>query len=401
MLGPTYGLNFFKPRPMGHSTLQNDPGPDSRQIHISQQPIPNTLPDHGLPIGKAADFVLSAPAGAVVVLGGIDGESLRALVDEVEPEQCGRRALFARIVPAPTTEVVVEQVINLLAETARRLWPIWFTDVSFGGCRSDTLGRLAAGAIARSAAEKIAGLSPSWAEAAAKLALDNRAPRVIGTLPAIELAQLALAISRYGLVFVADAHTAARTGSNPAAVVHALEWIAQHSQGALVALFPELPRNEPPFDRILYGARQVIPVVNGIELDAPGAVDHEAWIAPWRGLPHPLSEIEQRLAKALEADTELAPLFDFNQFVATVRGSKPKVDIVWMEGRLVVELDGYGSHGNRAAFMYDRHRDYELALSGYTVLRLANDEIAQDYGKAIEKIRDLVRLRRIQITQGD
>jgi very-short-patch-repair endonuclease len=63
---------------------------------------------------------------------------------------------------------------------------------------------------------------------------------------------------------------------------------------------------------------------------------------------------------------------------------------MWTEGRLVVELDGYGSHGNRAAFMYDRHRDYELTLSGYTVLRLSNDEIAQDIEKAIEKIRDLV-----------
>jgi very-short-patch-repair endonuclease len=87
-------------------------------------------------------------------------------------------------------------------------------------------------------------------------------------------------------------------------------------------------------------------------------------------------------------------LFGFNQFVDTVRGSRPKVDLVWMEGRLVVELDGYGCHGNRAAFMYDRHRDYELTLSGYTVLRLANDEIAQDIEKAIEKIRDLVNLFR-------
>lgn len=50
------------------------------------------------------------------MLSGIDGESLRALVDEVEPEPCGRRALFAPIVPAPTTEAIVEQVINLLAK---------------------------------------------------------------------------------------------------------------------------------------------------------------------------------------------------------------------------------------------------------------------------------------------
>jgi very-short-patch-repair endonuclease len=44
--------------------------------------------------------------------------------------------------------------------------------------------------------------------------------------------------------------------------------------------------------------------------------------------------------------------------------------------------------------MQDRHRDYELTLSGYTVLRLTNDEIAQDLEKAIEKIRDLVTLCR-------
>jgi hypothetical protein len=42
---------------------------------------------------------------------------------------------------------------------------------------------------------------------------------------------------RAGLVIVADANEATRTGSNAAAIVHALEWIAQHSQGAVVALF--------------------------------------------------------------------------------------------------------------------------------------------------------------------
>jgi very-short-patch-repair endonuclease len=162
----------------------------------------------------------------------------------------------------------------------------------------------------------------------------------------------------------------------------------------VVALFPQLPPNEPPFDRLLYGARCVMAEDGAecgtLEADATRSVDARTWIAPWRGLPHPLSDIEQRLAKALGTDAELAPLFSFNQSVQTVRGSRPRVDLMWTEGRLVVELDGYGSHGNRAAFMYDRHRDYELTLSGYTVLRLSNDEIAQDIEKAIEKIRDLV-----------
>jgi hypothetical protein len=96
------------------------------------------------------------------------------------------------------------------------------------------------------------------------------------------------------------------------------------------------------------------------------------------------------------ADAELGPLFGFNQFVDTLRGprlateGRPRVDA----RHVVVELDGYASHGNRIAFMHDRHRDYELALSGYRVLRLANDEVVQDLEKAIAKIRDLVCLCR-------
>src|SRR6266849_9020616 len=79
---------------------------------------------HQLRRASAADFVLSAPKGSVVALGGLDSESLRGLLDEVEPTQHGRIALFARIEPEPTTEAIIEQVINRLAETVRRLWPI-------------------------------------------------------------------------------------------------------------------------------------------------------------------------------------------------------------------------------------------------------------------------------------
>jgi very-short-patch-repair endonuclease len=164
-----------------------------------------------------------------------------------------------------------------------------------------------------------------------------------------------------------------------------------------------LPAIDSPFDRILYGARRVIadadPGGLGSEPQAREGVGSETWFTPWRGAPHPLSDIEQRLAAMLGDDPELAALFCFNQFVDTVRGSRPKVDLVWADGRLVIELDGYPDHATRRAFIGDRHRDYELALSGYTVLRLANDEVVQDFGRAIEKIRDLVHLRRSQMNQ--
>jgi hypothetical protein len=268
-----------------------------------------------LPSEAVAGFVLGAPRHTVNALGGIDAIGLRAALDAVEPEPAGRRALLARIASAPTAEAIVEQAIAVFAETARLIWPTWFTNVSFPA-RDDALGRLAAVVTARGAAREIAGVSPSWVEAAARMALAGRPPRVGGTLPAVETAQLALAINRFGLVFVADIEAACRDG-NPAALVHALEWIAQHIDGAVVALFPELPPNAPPFDRILYGARTVA-APNTIE---PAVVDSGPWIAPWRGLPHPSSEIERRLAKALGADAELALLFAFNQCVATVRGT--------------------------------------------------------------------------------
>jgi very-short-patch-repair endonuclease len=283
-----------------------------------------------------------------------------------------------------------------------RLWPVWFTDASFAMCRDDALGRQAAGVIAREAAARACGVSSSWAEAATRLVLAGLPPRVAGILPAIELPQLSLAISRDGLVLIADV-SAAAGAPGAAALAHALEWIAQHSRAAVIALFEGLPPHESPFDRILYGARRVIVAADlgsvVFEPEARESVGPESWLAPWRGAPHPLSEIEKRLAAMLSDDAELATLFRFNWFVDTVRGSRPMVDLVWIDGRLVVELDGYPDHTTRRAFMGDRHRDYELALSGYTVLRLANDEIAQDFGRAIEKIRDLVRMRRSHMSK--
>jgi very-short-patch-repair endonuclease len=373
--------------------LQNDAPTD----HPAAEPHADSAMQSRATISgpETVHFLFHAPQGSVVALGGLDGATLRGLVENTEHLPDGRRVLFARLRAARSIEACVEQMAVALAETATRLWPVWFTDVSFAICRNDALGRHAAGVIAREAATRVSGINCAWAEAAAHLALAGHLPRVAGTLPAIELTQLSAAVSRRGLVFVVDVSTATDA---PDALAHALEWVAQHSCAPVVALFAELPPLDSPFDRILYGARCVVtdpestgPAAGG---ESPGL---STWLTPWRGAPHPLSEIEQRLAAMLAGDAELSELFRFNWFVDTVRGSRPKVDLVWIDGRLVVELDGYGDHGTRRAFIGDRHRDYELMLSGYIVLRLANDEVLQDFGRAVEKIRDVVRLRRAQM----
>lgn len=347
--------------------------------------------------GSVPDIVLDAAPGAVLVLAGLDGTALRQMFDQVEAGLESPRVLFTRISSAETTEAAVEQLISQLADTARRLWPIWFTDIDFSQCRGDTLGLLAAQAMIRDVAKHMPDLQTVWADAAVDLALHRKSPRVRKVPAAVEVTQLSLAISRHGLVLIVDAGQAC-ADSSPAAIVHVLEWVAQLTQCAVIALFSEMPPHRPPFDRILYGARVL--VVDEATTDAPvgsSVPADDVWLAPWLGSPHPLSEIEQRLEKALRIDAELAPLFDCNQMIETLHGARPKVDFVWRAGRMVVELDGYGSHGNRAAFMYDRHRDYQLTVSGYTILRIANDEIAQDIGKAVEKIRDIVHLCRKRI----
>lgn len=341
-----------------------------------------------------ADIILQAPASAVISLAGIKSERLRLLLDHADVIPNGRRALFLSLSDTPSAERIAEQTVDALADTALQMWPVWYSTVSFADIRKDTLGREAACSRVLEIAKVLPDVSRPWAERAITLALAGRRPRVLDVALATELEQLCLAINRGGLVLVTNAG-----GSEASAVrlVYALEWMMRNAHLAVVVLFESLPDDKSAYDRILYGARcielekEVAPSTSAEDLVAP------TWLAPVQGMPHPLSETEQRLAKAISSDAELAPLFGYNLFVQTVRGSRPKVDLLWSEGRLVIELDGFPDHGSRTAFMYDRHRDYELALSGFCVLRLANDEIAQDIGKAVEKIRDMVKLCRARI----
>lgn len=349
----------------------------------------------GVERADVAGLVFGISKSSILTLCGINARELRALLDDAKSFPETSRALSVAISSASSVETVIDKVTAYLAETALRLWPAWYhgSGVKFDICRNDALGRQAARVLANEVGTKITGVLPLWVEQAANLALDGRVPRVAQTSLATEFDQLTKAIAPEGLVLVAP-WPSEDTEPCADAFVRALEWMSKTC--GVIALFDELPVNESPFDRILYGARIVSSETFGPDEQLPEA---DLWIAPWRGMPHPLSDVEKRLAKAIAADNELRELFGFNQPVHTIHGSRPKVDLLWAEGRLVVELDGYESHGNRTAFAQDRHRDYELMLSGYAVLRLTNVEIAQDCEKALEKIRDLVHLRHQTLTK--
>ena len=55
-----------------------------------------------------------------------------------------------------------------------------------------------------------------------------------------------------------------------------------------------------------------------------------------------------------------------------------ELDFLWREERLVVEMDGFAFHGDRAAFEADRRRDADLAARGLQVVRITWRQITEE-----------------------
>jgi very-short-patch-repair endonuclease len=66
------------------------------------------------------------------------------------------------------------------------------------------------------------------------------------------------------------------------------------------------------------------------------------------------------------------------------------VDFVWRDQRLVVETDGWRSHGTRSSFEADRARDIELRLLGFDVVRLTYRQVTDEPAAVAAKVRTLL-----------
>lgn len=289
--------------------------------------------------------------GERLTLVGIDrdgvGDALRA-----EPEGL-RGALLLEAAVDGAVETIMGRLLDDLAELALDRWPHW---------------------------DEAAAFAP-WLRAATKRASAGHRPRFRKVAKTLEFAQLMRVLEPAGPILVAAVDPAAP--ARAAAAIQVLEWCA--AQGAsVVAAFATMPPLAPPYDRILYGALEVVREIEPVQ----------ARFIPRGPRPHHASAIEQRVEAALRRDPELGPLFVCNQ-IAPIPGpgTPPRVDLLWREGRVVVELDGPEHQGN-PNFAQDRHRDYELLVAGYLVLRITNAQVETDLQRAIEKIRAVVRYRK-------
>jgi very-short-patch-repair endonuclease len=66
------------------------------------------------------------------------------------------------------------------------------------------------------------------------------------------------------------------------------------------------------------------------------------------------------------------------------------VDFLWADAKLVVEVDGRGTHATRRAFQEDRERDGRLAVAGYRVVRFTWWDVTRRPAVVADRVRRLL-----------
>jgi hypothetical protein len=98
------------------------------------------------------------------------------------------------------------------------------------------------------------------------------------------------------------------------------------------------------------------------------------------------SELERRAFELFAAAGLPRP--DVNAWIG-VPGSGFEVDFSWPELRLIVEVDGWESHGDRLAFEEDRRRDALLSAAGWRVVRFTWRQVVDDPAHVVATLRAL------------
>jgi predicted transcriptional regulator of viral defense system len=92
------------------------------------------------------------------------------------------------------------------------------------------------------------------------------------------------------------------------------------------------------------------------------------------------SEFERRFLPLIEADPDI-PMPEFNASLAGKR-----VDALWRQQRVAVELDGRDGHASWARIQGDRRRDLRLRALGYIVLRYTWSQVFDEWPQVREDI---------------
>ncbi len=293
----------------------------------------------------------------------------------------------------PAVKSLIDDILDHLAHVAIALFPNWYGDVnSFPEIDASSSGfDSLLGHQASQHGLLKCGVSIPWLKAARRLCHEGKPPLPREFTATTQVAQIALVIDPSPLLIALILHDEMPDSGALYGLARTSEWLARQTCARVVVVVPESLSSSIEIDSISFEAVHLSTRQDRIE-PSPKK-EPRVSVSPLIGQPHPLSRGERMLAKRLEEDEMLAGLFRFNIRVATRNGNKYLVDLVWTEGKIIIEVDGYEFHSDRGTFSGDRRRDYELIISGYLVIRLPQDEVVEDVGLAVEKIRDVVLFR--------
>ena len=319
-------------------------------------------------------------------------------------------------VHAPSLARELDEIRDALAEAASSLWPDWYitAEQRFERSRSP---ELEVSALLDELSESSPHASAGWLREAWQLRRAGKPPLVPRMAAAEQVRQLARALDPSRLVFVLSVESSDASSARIRGLARAAEWLAHEAQAKTLLLLPAAWKGRQELDHVAYGALSFDTAEPERAAETPEHAPErsDAWpkekaraaeppvhvvVGPVVGKPHPASDVEQRIAQELSADPELSALFEFNQRLAGHGGKQYLVDLVWREGRLVVELDG-PEHHKHYAYVNDRDRDYRLFMSGYTTLRVSNAEVYVNAADVVAKIRNMVaRVRALRQWNG-
>jgi very-short-patch-repair endonuclease len=110
---------------------------------------------------------------------------------------------------------------------------------------------------------------------------------------------------------------------------------------------------------------------------------HRAGTTPTR------NDFEERLLALVR--TANLPDPEVNAWVIPPDGGPAfSVDFLWRQQRLIVETDGYATHGTRQAFEGDRRRDQLLTLAGWRIVRITWLQLVEEPEQTAQLIAGLL-----------
>lgn len=159
-----------------------------------------------------------------------------------------------------------------------------------------------------------------------------------------------------------------------------IDFAAQASSSELESAFGEARAKRLINDGSLNATLDRAPVSH------PGAAIIRRRLRDDAGSTYTRSGAERRVRGLMKAGELPQPLVNVSLNGFTV-------DFLWADARLILEVDGHDTHGDRLAFERDRRRDQVHVAAGYTVIRVTWSQLRDEPLAVLARIAQALCLR--------